>query len=213
MLPSPDMLQHCAPNVAPTTIAAIIQVESGGNSFALGVNGPISNRPHPHNAAEAARLARHYMAQGYSVDLGLMQINSGNLRGLGYSVEQILDPCTNLKAGSRILSRGYSGATKRFGQGQAALKAALSAYNTGNYEQGFKNGYVAKYYRGNGLQVIVRAKAPERIMAFAPHPILSKSTLPVDPLADNTENPYMAETTVYKLEKIENIPKTSSPIE
>ncbi len=168
MMPSLDMMQTCAPNVAPQTIAAIIQVESGGNTFALGVNGPIRNRSRPRNAAEAALLARHYIAQGYSVDLGLMQINSTNLRGLGYTVEQILDPCNNLRAGSRILSRGYAGATKRYGQGQDALRAALSAYNTGNYERGFKNGYVAKYYRGKGVQVMVHSVSPQPLRLNAP---------------------------------------------
>jgi type IV secretion system protein VirB1 len=157
VLPSLDMMHQCAPNVAPATTSAIIQIESGGNPFALGVNGPISKRPHPRSAAEAAQLARFYIAQGYSVDLGLMQINSRNLRGLGYTVEQILDPCNNLRAGSWIISRGYAGAARRFGEGQDALRAALSAYNTGNYEQGFKNGYVAKYYPGKGLRITVRS--------------------------------------------------------
>lgn len=191
MMPTLDMMQTCAPNVAPQTLAAIIQVESGGNPYALGVNGKVKRLPRPTNAQEAARQARYYMSLGISVDLGLMQINSRNLPGLGYTVEQVLDPCNNLKAGSRILSRGYAGAIKRYGPGQDALKAALSAYNTGNYEQGFKNGYVAKYYRGNGVQVVVRSTPPA--MATP-----SKPTLPVNPLADNASNSYFADTTVYK---------------
>jgi type IV secretion system protein VirB1 len=32
------------------------------------------------------------------------------------------------------------------GEGQAALQAALSAYNTGDFARGFANGYVARYY-------------------------------------------------------------------
>lgn len=193
MMPSFDMMQTCAPNVSPKTLAAIIQVESGGNPYALGVNGNVKRLPRPTNAAEAARQARYYMVLGYSVDLGLMQINSNNLRGLGYTVDQVLDPCNNLKAGSHILSRGYAGAIKRYGPGQNALKAALSAYNTGNYEQGFKNGYVAKYYRGKGVQVIVHSNPPSTLPTKSPTP-----TLPVDPLADNDPNPYFADTTVYK---------------
>jgi type IV secretion system protein VirB1 len=147
MMPSFNMFHQCSPNVAPATMAAIIQVESGGNPYALGINGWHGKRPHPRNASEANIIARYFIGQGYSVDMGLMQINSANLKGLELTTEQILDPCTNLRAGSQILSRGYRGATKRFGEGQDALKAALSAYNTGNYEKGFRNGYVAKYYR------------------------------------------------------------------
>lgn len=199
MMPTLDMMHACAPNVSPQTIAAIIQVESGGNQFALGVNGPIQKRPRPKNAAEAARLARFYIEKGYSVDLGLMQINSRNLRGLGYTVEEILEPCNNLKAGSRILSRGYAGAVKRYGEGQEALRAALSAYNTGNYEHGFKNGYVAKYYRGKGISVTIQASTPklpaQTLAAVKPAP--AKPGLPVDPLKEPI-NPYTADTTVYK---------------
>lgn len=198
MMPSMEMMQHCAPTVAPVTMAAIIQVESGGNAYALGVNGPVRKLPRPQNAVEAARQARYYMSQGYSVDLGLMQINSNNLNGLGYSLEQILDPCTNLKAGSRILSRGYAGAMKRYGPGQDALKAALSAYNTGNYELGFKNGYVAKYYRGNSIQVIVRANTPTQGSSKTLAAAKPQSSLPVDPLNDGPPNSYTADTTVYK---------------
>lgn len=198
MMPSLDMMHQCAPNVAPQTIAAIIRVESGGNQFALGINGPVKNRPRPKSAAEAAKLAHYYISLGYSVDLGLMQINSNNLKGLGYSVEQILEPCNNLKAGSRILFRGYAGATKRYGPGQDALRAALSAYNTGNYERGFKNGYVAKYYGKQGVKVTVRARPPAKIIATAAKPKLDSPSLPVDPLEGPSSNPFTAETTVYK---------------
>jgi type IV secretion system protein VirB1 len=190
MLPSLEFMQQCAPNVAPQTIAAIIQVESGGNAFALGVNGPIRNRPHPQSLQEAAALARYYMSLGYTVDLGLMQINSTNLRGLGYSIEQVLEPCNNLRAGNRILSRGYAGAIKRYGQGQDALKAALSAYNTGNYERGFRNGYVAKYYRNNGVHLIVRAN-PQAFSSKKP------ITVPI--------NIFNADSTIYSLVPKENL--------
>lgn len=186
MLPSIDMMHQCAPNVDPETIAAIIQVESGGNPFALGINGPAKNKPRPQTAQQAASLAYFYINLGYSVDLGLMQINSNNLPGLGYSVEAILDPCNNLRVGSRILSRGYTGALKQFGPGQNALRAALSAYNTGNYEMGFKNSYVAKYYPGNGLRIMVSAALP------------SQFTLKTAPRAAKLDI-YYANSTVYSL--------------
>jgi hypothetical protein len=44
------------------------------------------------------------------------------------------------------LTRAYGRAIERFGEGQAALAAALSAYNTGGFTAGFANGYVARYY-------------------------------------------------------------------
>ena len=138
---------QCAPQVAPSTLMAIIQVESGGNPWAIGVNGPVQLPFKPQSKEQAANMATRVIRMGYSVDLGLMQINSRNLKGLGLTIEQVLDPCTNLKAGATILTRGYLGAAKTRGPGQAALKAALSAYNTGNYTQGFHNGYVRKYLK------------------------------------------------------------------
>jgi type IV secretion system protein VirB1 len=195
MMPSPDMMQTCAPGVAPETVAAIIQVESGGNPFAVGVNGPLKNRPRPKNYEQAITIAKYYMAQGYSVDMGLMQINSTNLRGLGQTVESIFDPCNNLKAGTHILKRGYAGAVKRFGPGQDALKAALSAYNTGNYERGFKNGYVKKYYK-QPLVINVTAPPPSQNTKLLTQ-VTPKPIRPINPLQDL----YTADPTVsFKME-------------
>ena len=39
--------------------------------------------------------------------------------------------CAKLRAGSTILTRAYGRAIERFGEGQGALAAALSAYNKG----------------------------------------------------------------------------------
>lgn len=138
----------CAPNVAPETIARIVQVESGNQVFALNVNKLKDRQPRAKTAAEAAGLARHYIARGHTVDMGLMQINSANLRRLGYTVEDMFDPCTNLQAGSTILAENYVAASRQWNDPQKALQAALSAYNTGNFKYGFKNGYVAKFMRG-----------------------------------------------------------------
>ena len=46
-----------------------------------------------------------HLARTGSVDIGLMQINSRNLSGLGLTREQLLtDACTSIDAGARILS-------------------------------------------------------------------------------------------------------------
>ena len=95
----PPALLACAPNVAPITLQAVVRVESGGNPLALNVNGIRVQPPPARDAREAARVAESYIARGYSVDIGLMQVNSRNLAALGTTVEQVLDPCTNLHAG------------------------------------------------------------------------------------------------------------------
>jgi hypothetical protein len=136
--------------VAPETIDAVIRVESGGNPLAVNVNGlPRSLRvPKPSNLDEAAQIAEAFIEAGYTVDMGLMQINSRNLGPLGLSVRSVFDPHINMRAGCSILAGNYDRAVGRFGPGQQALLAALSAYNTGNFSDGFRNGYIRRYFSG-----------------------------------------------------------------
>lgn len=141
-----ELIVACAPQVAPSTVQQVIWVESKGNALAIGVNGGRLPRE-PRDAADAAALARAAIQQGYSVDLGLMQVNSSNLRRLGYSVEDMFEPCKNITAGAKVLTDFYVSARQRYADEQSALRAALSAYNTGSYSRGFRNGYVGKYVK------------------------------------------------------------------
>jgi type IV secretion system protein VirB1 len=171
----PLWVKGCAPNVAPTTIRKIIQVESQGNRLALHVNGGSVPRAAV-DASDAAQLAQAAIDAGQSVDLGLMQVNSRNLPALGYTVEQMFDSCLNLRAGAAILTANYTAAAQRYGDGQDALRAALSAYNTGNFQDRFRNGYVAKYDGPQGVRAAFSIRRPQ--------------TLP-------PPTPYTADTTVY----------------
>lgn len=147
-----DQLPRCAPTVHPYTMEQVVRVESAGDPLAVHVNGLADNRqPKPVTTAEAVAAARRWIALGYRVDLGLTQITDRNLPALHLTVEQVLgsDPdtvCANLAGGARILTADYASATLRFEPGQPALKAALSAYNTGTFDRGFANGYVARYF-------------------------------------------------------------------
>lgn len=142
----PAALLACAMNVAPVTLETVVRVESGGNPLALNINQLPGPRPRPTTPDQAAALAKLFIARGYSVDLGLMQVNSRHLAALGLSVRQVLDPCTNIRAGARILSADYALAAHLVGTGQHALRLALSLYNTGTFGGGFQNGYVAQFY-------------------------------------------------------------------
>lgn len=138
---------QCAPGVAPETLLSVVQVESGFNPLAIGVNGSPAVAISARDRADAVAKASAQIAAGRSVDLGLAQINSRNLSWLGLSVEQAFEPCSNLSVAARILSDGYArGDAQRVGE-QAALKTALSFYNTGHPLRGFTNGYVAKVTR------------------------------------------------------------------
>jgi type IV secretion system protein VirB1 len=143
------LASQCAPTVAPETVLAIIQTESSGEQFALNVNG--GKQPaRQTNAADAAATARRYVAAGYSVDLGLGQINSRNMRWLGLTWETVFDPCTNVAALARVLTTNYN-SVKAGRDPQTALRVALSMYNTGSQTRGFRNGYVAKVVGNAGV--------------------------------------------------------------
>jgi type IV secretion system protein VirB1 len=143
-----ELILACAPNVAPHTVQEIIRVESNGNPIAVNVNtrnGAKFKHKKITTKKEAISVSKAAIAAGHTVDMGYMQVNSANLKGLGYTVADMFDPCKNLKAGAHILTTAYSDALPRHSNEQAALRAALSRYNTGSFGKGFRNGYVARY--------------------------------------------------------------------
>jgi type IV secretion system protein VirB1 len=115
-----------------------------------------------------------------------MQVNSRNLAELGYTIEQVLDdPCANIRAGAAVLSADYAAAVRTHGEGQAALQAALSAYNTGDFYSGFANGYVARYYGPASIPVLTKRVSPNAATAVKQE---VRQPLP---------NSYTADTLVY----------------
>jgi type IV secretion system protein VirB1 len=135
---------RCAPAAAPETLLAVAEVESGRNPFAIGVNRGAGAPPPAATRDAAIAAARRLLARGANVDLGLAQINSANLGPLGLTVDDAFDPCRNLAAAARLLSADYQVARYTFADEQAALRRALSRYNTGDDTRGFRNGYVAR---------------------------------------------------------------------
>ena len=159
------LASQCAPNVAAQTVAAIVHTESKGNPLALNVNG--ARQPgRQQTAANAAATAQRYIAAGYSVDLGLGQINSRNMRNLGLTWETVFDPCTNIAALGRVLTQNFqSVASGR--HPQSALRLALSMYNTGSTSRGFRNGYVARVVGNAGVSDNVAAPPAQSIQTVA----------------------------------------------
>lgn len=135
------LVMVCAPFVSNNTMMAVIHQESRGNPWALGVNGKQRFKK-PVSYLEAVIESKRLIANGANIDMGLMQINSRTMVNLGLTVEQVFDPCTNVYSGGVVLTRNYVQAAKSYGENQTALQAALSAYNTGNFHKGLKNGYV-----------------------------------------------------------------------
>ena len=156
---------ECAPWVAPQTMAAIVKTESQFNPLAININANARLERQPANKAEAVVTAKWLIANNYNIDLGLGQVNSANLVKTNLSVEDAFDSCKNLAAAATILQWNYASASKKISGEQAALQAAISAYNTGSFTKGFSNGYVQKVLNNASANVTA---AGEQLNAVAP---------------------------------------------
>lgn len=150
------MLDRCAPNVGPITMGAVVQYESKWKPFAIGDN-TTHQSYFPTSQASAVALASALIGRGDDIDMGLAQVNSGNLQGYGLSVAQVFDPCTNLYTGSRILVDDYRRAVVAYGPGQLALWHALQAYNTGrlNGRPSYASGVFQTAFSGVSVSTVL----------------------------------------------------------
>ena len=146
------LAQQCAPEIATEAVVPLVMAESGGDDLSININkGP---RVRAASIADGAALVRRYMAAGYTVDVGLAQVNSANFARLGVTVEQAFDPCTNLQLASSMLRAGYGLAIQHY-TGLDAISTTYSLYNTGTLTRGFRNGYVGRVWSAaNGMGTI-----------------------------------------------------------
>jgi len=128
-------MQQCAPSTDVRTLAAIVAVESNGDSWAVrDADAPAG--VHPASYASAVVLAHGLLVHGHRVAVGLAQVllprpglDSATLLG---------SPCANVRAGAAVLADFYgreirvvAAPATEAGQ-QTALRRALSAYNSGS---------------------------------------------------------------------------------
>lgn len=178
-----ELIARCAPTVHPETMSALLSAESRGYQYAIADAGPVklpwSQRKsmvrsyYMGSLPEAVAKAKELIANGHTVSLGLSQVNDRNLPRLGLTLDSIFDPCTNIGAGGRIMTDFYERAKARFGDGERALRAALSAYNSGDWLRGEKDGYVDLVYKHAGQPLVLKtsAKVPRlgRNLKIAPN--------------------------------------------
>lgn len=160
------LLRRCAPNVSPETAKAALLTESRGHLYAVADAGPVHLPWRERKAmvrshfladkASAVRLAQQLLDRGHTVSLGPGQINDRNLPKLGLTLDEVFDPCVNFSAMDRVLSEAYARAVKRYGPGQRALRAALSIYNSGDFERGDRDGYVDLVFAQAGKPLVLR---------------------------------------------------------
>jgi type IV secretion system protein VirB1 len=150
-----------APGIPLVTLRAIARAESGFHPYALSLNYPKRTAQEqglkrggmflarqPRSLDEARAWTNWLSHRGLSVSIGLRQINSEHAVGLGLSPDQLFEPCTNITAGARLLVAYYKQAVAVLGDGQQALRYALSDYNSGSPTIGFRNGYLDTVING-----------------------------------------------------------------
>lgn len=121
----------CAPDVAPETLAAIARTESSLDTLAIHDNTDRKSYQ-PGDKTEAVDLARQLLAAGHSLDLGIMQVNTGNFGWTELTLEDAFEPCPSIRAGATVLIQ-------------------ISKYNTGSPRAGFANGYVRRVLESRQL--------------------------------------------------------------
>jgi type IV secretion system protein VirB1 len=152
-----SVAQSCATNVPVSTLEAIARTESSFHPYALSINRPhqlarrqgwnrgtITLQRQPASLEEAIAWTKWLFAHDITVSIGLLQVNSEHAQALHLTVEQLFEPCTNLRAGAALLAATYTAVARAQGEGLPALDTALSYYNSGKAGIGLHNGYVSQ---------------------------------------------------------------------
>ncbi len=161
-----DLVQRCAPHVAPRTALAIISVESGGRWWAVNDN----DRPTPRLAtpADAIAYARRRVAEGGSIDIGIAQLNSAHLATMHLTVDEAFEPCTNIAMGMSVLQDAWGRSVRNWGATRYALFKAFEAYNGGPGAWTSGSASLQKRVEGYANTVWSRAEALPFVGAVAP---------------------------------------------
>lgn len=116
---------------------------------------------------EAAAKAAGLLAQGRSIDLGLMQINATNLARHGLTVETVFDACRNMAAGANHYADDV----------RAVWTLAHRRYNTGSTERGAA-------YAASVEQVLARVRSNTATLAPTVSPVAPDVPRPAPPSWD-----------------------------
>lgn len=133
-------LMSCPNQAVPAEVMHhIVHVESGYNTFAIGIVGGQLVRQ-PQSFDEAVATAQMLESKGFNYSLGVAQVNRSNFAKYGLDTyAKAFDPCINLSVGSRILNQCYYSSGGDWGK-------AFSCYYSGDFVTGFRQGYVQKVF-------------------------------------------------------------------
>lgn len=162
MLPGMELMGCTGLAVPGEVMQHVVRVESSRNPYAIGVVGGRLVRE-PRGLEEAVATAKMLEQKGYNFSLGLGQVNRYNLQKYGLtSYEMAFAKCPNLVAASRILAECHSRSGANWGK-------SFSCYYSGNFETGFKHGYVQKIYAS--IRQSVASSGAEPIAVIPSRPI------------------------------------------
>jgi len=145
------LARRCAPGVSPQIMEGIARTESAMYPYALSINYPLRSARHhgyigkvimrrqPRSKTEAIHWARWYLEKGYTVSVGLVQVNVEMADRFHVMPMALFEPCVNLAAGAKILSQDYAFVS----HDENGLIQAYSLYNSGSASLGISNGYAS----------------------------------------------------------------------
>ena len=158
----------------------------------------------PKNESQAIAWVKYLEKNNYNFDVGISQVNIKNIHNYGYTASDMLDPCLNLKIASEIFAKSHDLALSSSNNANA-LQQAISAYNTGNFSSGFKNGYVAKVTKNLDTKLVLNDDIPP-IVTVMPvkdfkKTVTTQITKSNDSISSNHDadkpNPYTAKSVLY----------------
>lgn len=149
---STDLLLTCASIIEPSTMQALVQVESTYNPYAIAVvDGEQIKQPKTYD--EAVFAIDKLEQQGLNYSVGLGQVNKSNFKKYGTDGKKLLDPCENLTVSSLILSDCFLASPNK------SVAEALSCYYAGNFSYGFVKEKKVKGYTSYVERVINALKS------------------------------------------------------
>lgn len=209
------LILQCATPVAQVKMPAIIKTESQNNPLAIGLNKGYKLKFQPKDPEQAKNWVEYLEKNDYNFDVGLAQINIKNIKKYGYTAKDLLDPCVNITVGSDILANNYKNAMSVSTSSTEGWQKAISAYNTGNFTGGMRNGYVSKV-NANSQKLALNDKDIPPIVGIgqsnnSAKKIVVHNAQDVSDMRDaqpKLANPYSSKTVMYvkpNMGKIEDL--------
>ncbi|MDA8114497.1 MAG: lytic transglycosylase domain-containing protein [Acidithiobacillus sp.] len=152
--PVAQLVRQCAPFVAPSTLSAIVRVESGGRPLAI-LDNATGRDYHPQSVQQGVQIINHLLSIGHrQLDVGIAQVDTENFTAYGLTPATALNACENIRVGAKILEAAYRQSAATYGQGQTALYHAFEAYNSGRLIG--DPSYANKILAAAGVPVVVQ---------------------------------------------------------